>query len=44
MVRVINIQVSELVWKELMSQKNIGETFDIVLRRLLKIEDKHQDT
>ena len=36
--RKTTIEVSGEVWKELNSLKNIGETFDRVLRRLLNVE------
>lgn len=36
------IQVSDLVWVELNRMKNQGETFDDVLRRVLKLEKKEK--
>ena len=32
------IMISESTWKKLMAMKNVGETFDDVLMRLIKDE------
>lgn len=37
-MRKINIQISEQVWKKLITMKEIGDSFDDVLRRILNLK------
>lgn len=37
----ITIGISDEVWEELMSRKKAGQSFDEVLRKVLKIEDEN---
>jgi len=41
--RKVNIQISEEVWSYLNQEKQLGETFDDVLKRLLVLGDKHKN-
>ena len=41
--RMTTIQISEVVWKELNAMKGIGESFEDVLLRLLKLGNEHKD-
>ena len=38
MSKKITVKISEDIVKELLSQKNVGESYDDVLRRLLKLK------
>jgi len=41
--RKTTIEITEQVWKKLTNMKSIGDSFDTVLRRILKIEDLDKD-
>ena len=41
--RGTTIHISKEVWKKLNNMKNVGESFDSVLRRLLEIDNEHKN-